>query len=319
MASTEQPHGDRREAAMAQLALQLRQGSDSRIAGAEPSDEELAALYENRLDNTRRAQILSYIAHSPAVYQRWIRCVEALAFMEEIATTKSVENTFAKTATPGALPQSEPASGFFAKLFGNPTAVFGGGLATAFIIVLGVYLTTVMESEFDLKGGIDGIYQGWGGGLGSEWAALPESARPTPRLAERGFFSKPKSDLQKVLETGFQTGMAIIGKQPLIELGIDVDNLTAVNQTDIRSLTEEQFDAVMETGRLVAATAVLCHINARSERLAEALPPVDYLIKQFAALPASDKERLLNDITPESGVATVCQLSANVLGLLGAK
>ena len=313
MASTEQQFDGKHDAALARLALQISPGKGGSIVGAEPNDEELAALYESRLDNVRRAQILSHIANSQTVYDRWIRCVEAITFMEEIESASTVNERAAQKDIP------ESSVGFFKSLFSSPAGIFGGGLATAAIIVLAVFIAPTMQSEFDFQAGIDGAYRDWGNNLDNEWAALPSAAKPKPKLSQRGFFSKPKSksDIQKVLETGLKAGVETIGTQPLIDLGIEVKNLSSVHSAEVTSLTSDQYSTVYETGRLVAVLAPQCHIDPDSERISNLIAVLDILTRKLALISVSEISQLLQGVKDNSNrAALICSLSDNVIALL---
>ena len=43
------------------------------LQGTPPDDEDLAALLDNLLDPQRRAEVISHLAHDPALYRRWHR------------------------------------------------------------------------------------------------------------------------------------------------------------------------------------------------------------------------------------------------------
>jgi hypothetical protein len=326
MASTDQQSEERRNAAMAQLALQIRQGDGNSMVGAQPTDEELAAFYENRLDSTRRAQVMSYIANSTAVYERWMRCVDALGYMEEQQATGTVGDTAAKPlpfAQQQSTQQQKSSPGLLGRLFGSPAGIVGGGLATAAIIVLAVLLVPTMHNEFDLRQGVDGVYQDWGGQVSREWESLPPSAKPKPKLDQRGgFFAqpKPKSDIQKVLEAGLRDGMTRVGKQPLEELGIDVGKLSTVISSDITSLTPEQYQTVFETGRLAAVLAPQCYMDPDSPRLSKLDKVLKNIIARLTPLQTDDVDALLQGVKGNTdNTVALCSLTDNVVSLVNGK
>lgn len=322
MASTDQQSEQRRNAAAAHLALRIRQGDRNAMVGAEPTDEDLAAFYENRLDSTRRAQVLSYIANSAAVYERWMRCVDAMGYLEDQQLTEAAGETAPKSslATQRQPPPQKSSPGWLGRLFGSPAGIVGGGLATAAIIVLAIMLVPTMHNEFDLKQGVDGVYQDWGSDVSREWAALPPSAKPKPKLDQRGgFFAqpKPKSDVQKVLETGLKSGASRVGKKTLADLHVKVDELSSVSQGDVAALTERQYEALYQTGRLVAVTAPQCYMDNTNKRLTELAPVVDAITAQLATLATDDSRALLKGVKQASSTpAEICTLSKNVLALL---
>jgi len=62
---------------LAKLALLAQKGTN-RAEGPVPTDEELAMLYDNRLDFSRKQQIMSHINANPDLMQQWISLLEIL-------------------------------------------------------------------------------------------------------------------------------------------------------------------------------------------------------------------------------------------------
>ena len=61
----------RQEEYLSRIALAL--SKRPALQGATPDDEDLAALLDNFLDPQRRAEVISHLAHDPALYRRWHR------------------------------------------------------------------------------------------------------------------------------------------------------------------------------------------------------------------------------------------------------
>jgi hypothetical protein len=205
-------------------------------------------------------------------------------------------------------------------LFGSPAGIVGGGLATAAIVVLAVMLVPTMHNTFDLQQGIDGVYHDWGDQVSREWESLPPSAKPKPKLDQRGGFfaqSKPKSDVQKVLETGLKSGLSRVGKKAMADLHVKVDELSSVSQADVAPLNEHQYEALYQTGRLVAVIAPQCYMDNTSKRLTQLTPEVDAITAQLATIATDDSHALLKGVKQASGTpAEVCTLSKNAMALL---
>ena len=318
MASNQQP-SDAEETALAQLALQLGQQPTS-VVGSEPSDEELAALYENRLDTTRRAQIMGHIANNPFVYQRWILCVETLTFMEEL----EAQSTSALTRQESSIYKtSEQAKlkGFLESLLGwisgHRAGVFGGGFATAAIALLVVFLFP-FQKDINVQQQLDDAHLSWGILLNDEWAAFPAEKKPKRKFASnRSFFSKPKSEIQQAIETGFKTGVEKLGNDPYQGFGIDIDNLASVNASEVASLTTEQYQALIQTGQLNSITALQCTMNPSSSRITNLYPAAQSLITQLKTSADKEVQKLVSGIEKTADKnAVVCEFSDNVIRLM---
>jgi hypothetical protein len=319
MASNQQPN-DAEETALAQLALQLGQQPTS-VVGDEPSDEELAALYENRMDPTRRAQIMGYIANNPTVYQRWIQCVETLAFMEEVDVQATSAQTSQKTSKYRTSDQTK-SPGLLDRLLdwisGHKAGVFGGGFATAVIALL-VVLLFPYQKDINVQQQLDDAHLSWGILLNDEWAAFPAEKKPKRKFASsRSFFVKPKSEIQQAIETGFKTGVEKLGKESYQGFGIDIDNLASVDPSQVASLTAEQYQALIQTGQLTSITAIQCTMDSSSIRITNLYPALLSLIKQIKTISDSQVQKLVEVGRTTDKNAAVCQFSDNAIDLMQA-
>jgi hypothetical protein len=62
---------------LSKIAL-LAQNGNSTIHGEKPSDEDLAMLFDDRLDFNRKQQVISHLNADPLLMQQWINLVEIL-------------------------------------------------------------------------------------------------------------------------------------------------------------------------------------------------------------------------------------------------
>jgi hypothetical protein len=321
VASNQQPN-DAEETALAQLALQLGQQATS-VVGSEPNDEELAALYENRLDTTRRAQIMGHIANNPAVYQRWIRCVETLSFMEEVeaqSTSAPISQESPAYKTQEQLKPKGFLDSFLEWISGHRAGVFGGGFATAAIALLVVFLFPY-QKEMNVQQQLDDAYLSWGILLNDEWAAFPTHKKPKRKFASsRSFFDKPKSDIQQALETGFKTGVEKLGKESYQGFGIDIDNLASVNASQVATLTAEQYQALTQTGQLTSIIAIQCTMDPSSNRITNLYPVVQSLIKQVKIISDNQAQKLVSGVEAITDKnSAVCHFSDNAIVIMQAE
>lgn len=283
---------DKEEMALVQLALQFSKKTDGTLMGDLPTEEELASLYENRLDATRRAQILSFIANSSVIHERWIRCVESLVYMDKL---NNVNAELADSAIEESVNLIQRITNWMLGLLTN-RQVIGGGLSTAVVLVLVLYMLP-FQRDIDIDMQIDSTYAGWGRSLESEWSALPTSKKPQPQYStDRSFFLAPKkkSTIQQVLESGFKVSMSQIGAIPFKDYGIEITSLSSVTDDDVsNALTVSQYMAIRQIGQLSALAAMQCKINPNSERIAELSPVFVQLRKQLTDNPFENSAALV--------------------------
>jgi hypothetical protein len=298
---------DDNQKTIAQIALQFSASQSEQIIGAEPTDEELAALYENKLDSTRRAQIMSHIANSPALHTRWIRYVETLSYL----------NVPVKELPKTQINNKNRFSTFIDNLF-NKKSVFAGGFATAAILVIVVSILP-QQNDIDVQLSLNGAYDQWGGSLEQEWNQLPTGQKPTPNYAsDRSFFSEPKekSELQQVLETGFKISMNKIGKKPFKDYGIDSSILSTVSSADVsNSMTASHYEALKHTGQIAGLAAVQCKLDVKSPRVDELKTALEALQKQLNNLQIKDSILLKSAMKTENKNA-VCATAQFVVDII---
>ncbi len=294
--------------AIAHLVLQFIPRTKTNTVGLAPSDEELTALYENRLDTTRRAQVLAYIANDQEIHERWIRCVETLAYIDELETTQT--NTVKNKKN------------FFRSALEYLTAkpVLSGGFSTAAIIVL-VMAILPQQQEINIQLSLNEAYSSWGGSLPTEWDALASDQKPTPTYSsKRSFFDEPKvkSSIQRVLETGFKISLSTIGAAPFKSYGINATNLTPLAYTDVNTIMSTlEYNALLQTGQLAGLAALQCKINSNSPRLNSLSKNLQQLQQQFNAL-QSVETKALSLTMKSNNNAALCATAQYIVSLITA-
>ncbi|MFV2061233.1 MAG: hypothetical protein ACC653_11170 [Gammaproteobacteria bacterium] len=294
--------------ALAQLALQFASSQPEKIAGIAPTDEDLTALYENQLDTTRRAQIFSHIANNINVHERWVRCVETLSYMDELESHVPLSET---------AENGNKLTDFLSKLF-NTKLILGGGFSTAAVVVI-MILILPQQADINIQLSFNGAYDKWGASLKQDWASLPDAKKPEPDYAsDRSFFSEPKqkSQIQQVLETGFKLGVDEIGHTPFKDFGIVSTSLSNIPNSEVTAImSAQQYDSLLQTGRLAAFAALQCRIDNSSERLEVFSTALSTLRQQLAELQFNDAKELMT-LTATDTTSAVCQTAQYVVNLI---
>ncbi len=120
--------------------------------GAQPQWHEISAWRDGTLSAERSAQVLSYIANHPDVFQQWLDMVEAEQWIAEEQSTASADydlshtDATAKQANSGLL---QSIKDWLAPVFNQPMQVYGGALAAIFMAVLIVPL--LQKDQLDLQ------------------------------------------------------------------------------------------------------------------------------------------------------------------------
>ncbi len=292
--------------AIAHLVLQFIPLKKTNSVGLIPSDEELTALYENQLDSTRRAQVLAYIANDQAIHERWIRCVETLAYMEEL------DNTSVKTAKKIKNPFRAIVDYITTK-----TALTGGFSTVALIILVLAILP--QQQEINIQLSLNDAYTNWGSTLNAEWAQLATDQKPTPVYSgKRSFFDKPKlkSNVQNVLETGFKISISNIGETPFKSYGITPSTLANTAYHDVNnSMSTLEYNALLQTGQLAGLAALQCKINSNSERLNLLSTNLQQLQQQFVTL-KSPETKALSLVMKTNDKPALCETAHYIVSLI---
>ncbi len=295
---------------LAQLALQFTPDDSDKIVGPIPTDEELSSLYENRLDSTRRAQILSHIANNASIHDRWIRCVETLSYVDELENKSTINSESLKNTKSGLI-------GFFTNLL-NTKILLGGGLSTAAILVIVISIIP-LQKDMNIQLSLNTAYDSWGNSLENEWASLPMSQKPKPQYSsDRSYFSKPKvkSSIQQVLETGFRISINQIGESPFKDYGIETNNLSSITKSDVAvSLTTDQYESVLQIGQIAALASLQCKLDAQSARLKQLNQSLVILQHKLTELKMDDAIKLYSVMNTKNNNA-VCTTAQYVIGLI---
>lgn len=248
------------ERAQVQLALQV-EGGDRQLYGNPPTAEELAAMADNKLDDTRRAQVMSYLANDPQYYRQWITLVESL----HDETQSAIEQT----------PQIKPVGAmqrvtdWLSNNFGKAAFATGTG---AFAVAAAVIL--MLQPAVDLNKGVGTTYDRWG----KQWDSVPK-----PSLGQRGatLVFGEKSGESKALAGGIASGLAALGPTFKIN-GISADEVALTPGET--GLDETTFEVFHESGRIAAISHFRCqqttdaafygHVNGLLDKVDEDLQSV---------------------------------------------
>ena len=251
--SEQQQNLQKQDRAMAYLALQLGK-MGGRAVGEPPTDEELAALSERSLGDVRYAQVLSHIASDSKIYHRWMRIGESLALLDK----KDVTLKRASAADNGSMIQRLGSWLFSGK---RGIGVFGGGLATAAVLVLAVVLVPSLQQPSS----IDEQYAYWKPFIAQNWDAGVKTAKYQKQASDsRAFFFK--SQYQKIFQYGFQKGAGELGLQHYAELGIDLKAPKTEPPLASKDVNSEQYNALMGLGKLTALTTLQCELDIKANR-----------------------------------------------------
>lgn len=242
---------NKREQAHAQLALKAVRGTATAV-GEQPSLEELCALRDGQLDDTRRAQLLAYMADDEQIYQQWIGVLDA--------------NPMSAAAhEQGVAAESKP--GFFARLglsgFRAPWAI---GSAVAAVFAVSILVRTPQLASVD-NPQLDQLYSDYG----SSWAASPATLPP---LAIRSSgHVKSASAARQALFVGAEAGLQELGSDFtaawLPKLDIDPDT---VNDID-----PDLFSSLHSSGKLTTLAHFKCQLQGGPEFFARTSGVLDEL------------------------------------------
>ena len=236
---------------LAYLALQLGK-MGGRAVGPAPNDEELAAMTEQALGQTRYAQVLSHIASSADVYRRWMRIAESMAALQD---PKSARNADTATGKPGILQR------LLDSLFGTHLRVglFGGGLAATMVAVLAILLVPTMD-QISL---MEEQYGEWAPYINQQWATVAVQPKYQKQSSSSRAFTF-KSEPQRIVEYGFQSGARTLGLNRFQSLGIQFTSPLAEPPQPAADMTREQFNILLGLGRLTALTTLKCELGLTS-------------------------------------------------------
>ena len=120
--------------------------------GEQPQWYELTAWREGTLSAERSAQVLSYIANNPDIFQQWLDMIEAEQWVEDEQTLTASEQTLdysSNTAKQSGTSLLNNVRDWLAPIFNQPIRVYGGAMAAIVMAVLIVPL--IKKGEIDLQ------------------------------------------------------------------------------------------------------------------------------------------------------------------------
>lgn len=266
---------------LANLALAIDPPRVDAVVGAPPSHEELALFLEQKLDATRRAQIMGFLANDETVYSQWMELVDAMAATQSLAQSNVADIKKDEAAAAESL--VDKLKSFFG--FG-PMGLLGGGLATAAVAVLAVLIVPKQFEQSPM--GIDDIYAQWGAPVATQWKRSPKSDKTAPFSVTRSFFSAFKSDEVKVIQAGFYDGAKKLGGQTAYKaFGIELASLN--QQADVNTPENK---ALFEIGQLSALSSLQCQLNPMDEKLEILQNKLQENVKQLQSIQTKDIDKL---------------------------
>lgn len=313
---------ERNDQAIACLSLNIGKVKSS-PAGNDPSDADLSALIEGRLDDVRRAQVISHIANNKTIYSRWLRLIEDMAYLGEITPDVIAEEIATSAGTAKSTTLSEKLRNFFTP---KTVGIFGGGFAAATIALL-VILALPLNQVINISQGIDDAYIDWGSALSAEWANTPESQKPKPITkpkysSSRKFTFKPviKSDIRKIIETGFRDGSTKIKDYPFDSYRVDPASLSNITPDQVAGISADDYSLFYNTGRLAAIASMQCVIAPTSQRLEDLYKVASVLVNGLKNTQAAEINPIVENFdTTRDQSSAVCQLSGKIMDYLVAK
>lgn len=222
----------------AQIALQLTRRQIAAV-GEPPGDEELAALSDGKLENTRRAQVMSHLAADEALYARFIALQSATAFVE--GESESTQRS--------AMASHQPT--FAERLRAWLRAPVFAGAITAMLVIL---LMPTLRPDYSRE--VDELYDNIAvSELDSR--AIPESGqmdRPDPDKA------LALSTTRQLMEAGVRTGLEQVGLSQGLP-GLSASGFEWLSLYNRIGLIQPSWRARYELGRLTALATLQCRAD----------------------------------------------------------
>ncbi|MCH8544426.1 MAG: hypothetical protein LAT61_12715 [Alcanivorax sp.] len=204
---------------------------DREPSGPIPDSEDLAALLDNSLDATRRAQVISHLLVNDDLYEDWLLLTEHADLLPDARPQTAAEVTTA-TAPAGA---ENP---WWLRLGSwRPTMAAAAVIA----LVVGIAYNPATDP-------VDKLYAEYGSGLHQTLAALPDVTSRSP--------SRPWETWQLALASGLDEGLDTLGHERNL-YDIDRERLHDAS-VRYRGLRNTQLDEVRDTGRLALLGVLVC-------------------------------------------------------------
>lgn len=286
---------EQKERQLAVMALHLARASGPAV-GPPPSDEELAALLEQRLDANRHAQVLSHLLADEVLYARWFALRESVAWLGEPAATHSPQ-----AATP--VPEHRGLAGLLRALFARPA--WSGAVAAALLAV--ILLPAGLRPDY--AGEIDRLYGTLPTVTGADWP-------PATGTAVRAAGPMASGPLRTQLGQGLRAGMDRVGPEFALP-GVAPEHLARSDLADrfARGLPSRR--AAYELGRLTVVATIACRQAPQSEIFDETLRQLRAIREELASAGSREAAPLVAALEPVAGAPdaayAVCASATRVL------
>ena len=275
--------------AAALLALGLSQSKADNATFAAPSDEELAAMLEGKLDTTRRAQIMDSMANDSETFARWMALVET-------ADTLGLES-FAQA-------EAVTTPGFFASIAESlrnqfkTLAASGTGLAAAASVFL------IFSGDSGLDSDIEDLYSSHG----SRWSQMPVEQISTRSAS--GLLKKTLSAEDKALKQGVLKGIESLGPEFSLQ---GANKSTTATDAEI-DLSDKGYALLHSTGEIAALVHFKCALGAEPEFYSQTLGLLEALQPELSANEGATHQALDKVISRSGDDETrVCRFGKTVL------
>ncbi len=302
------------ERATVSLALQLDSGRRSGN-GNRPTNEEIAALRDGRLTDSRRREVISFLANDPQIYHQWLNLVEAThTEADQVTATADLSTSIGGDSGATLSDQDEVERdinivnrvGRWIRNNVVTTTLSGTGFAAAAALVLMVNINNQQVTD------VDGLYTQYG----QHWQTMPDMPLPTRSLGN--LFAPAKSKQRQALETGIAFGLDMLGTQFIIE-GVETEKLARVSQQE-SGLDRTEYSAFYDAGRLAALSHFRCQLNDSSQFYVTAQVATDSVVASLTQVASQEAKTLVQ--TYQSGQSerdAVCSFASGAIGLLKAK
>lgn len=299
------------ERQLAGFALHFR--PPKRPNGTAPSDEELTALYENRLPNARRTDVLSHIANDAAVYRRWLSCVQNQTLVETLTNTQATAVTSPTRATSE---RAKKRGGWLGIIhfLSSRTGFWGSGAAAVVTVLLMVFIIP-FDSMRDDADPLARAFADWPSSLKQYWQQSPYSTLPT-QLPPRAIHLPP-SIIQQIVATGFRQGMLDLPPQVFASQGWDANKIPVITYTPALKLDPTQFKRLIDLGHFSALATVQCKLDPHHLRLKNIHAPFSALVQELQKLGVSELGNLQTALLSQADVgAAVCAATTATVQLV---
>ena len=305
-------------AALAKVKAALALAKLDKANGPVPTEEELAALLDQSLDEQRRDAIMGHIANTPEVYDQWIALVESI-HIEEAHTAASPLMAANRLEQPTGLATTAIRGWFKDVLAGfkvNSSLKAGGTFAVAAVVAVAV-LQPFGGTNYNYE--VDALFEQYG----QQWEAIPTQATT---LDTRGavLFPQPLTVEQHTVKQAMQAAVGTMrlntpqanDKHFLIAA---LDNApTSPSEAaadDNLSSTEQQ--ALTAIGRIAAIAHFKCQQNTADGFYNKADPLLRRSAQQLKKSSDPATAELAENLQLNTDAKdNICQGAATVIGYI---